>query len=293
MTLLLRTPSELREALIPTRRAGRRIGLVPTMGALHPGHMSLIQAAVADCDVVVASIFVNPLQFGPNEDLDAYPRDLQADLAQLEPAGVDVVFHPDPETFTPKDRLTSVEVRGLTDRLEGASRPTHFTGVTTIVSKLLHCVDPDRAYFGEKDYQQLAVLRRMVADLDFRVRIVGCPIVREPDGLAMSSRNAYLTPDERRQALALSGALREVASGWLGPHAGDAGWARQTLRTRLGEAPGVRLDYAEVCHPETLEPLEDVVDGSAQALVAAHVGTTRLIDNIRLDQPTPAQGAGG
>jgi pantoate--beta-alanine ligase len=293
MTLLARTREELREALAGTRRAGRRIGFVPTMGALHEGHLSLVRAAVDQCDVVVASIFVNPLQFAPHEDLAGYPRDLAHDLRILRPAGVDLVFHPDPATFTPQDRATTVEVHGLTDRLEGASRPTHFRGVTTIVTKLFHCVDPDRAYFGEKDFQQLAVIRRMVADLDFRVRVVGCPIVREPDGLAMSSRNRYLSPSERQEALALSAALREVAAGWRTEHAGGAGWARETLRTRLAHAPGVRLDYAEVCDPETLERLEGVVAGPAQALVAAHVGTTRLIDNIRLDRvgTPPAAGA--
>jgi pantoate--beta-alanine ligase len=292
MTLLARTPAELREHLRPSRLAGRRIGFVPTMGALHDGHLSLVRAAVAECDVVVASIFVNPLQFGPGEDLEAYPRDLGRDLALLDPAGVGVVFHPDPAAFTPPGGLTDVVVRGLTEPLEGASRPTHFRGVTTIVAKLLHVVDPDRAYFGEKDFQQLAVIRRMVTDLDFRTRIVGCPVVREPDGLALSSRNAYLSPREREQALALSAALHEVAGGWAGAHPGDAGWARDRLRTILAAAPGVRLDYAEVVDPATLEPLEGVVEGPAQALVAAHVGTTRLIDTIRLDRAAPAGAAG-
>jgi pantoate--beta-alanine ligase len=280
MTLIARTAAEVREALLPARRAGRRIGFVPTMGALHEGHLSLVRAAAQACDVVVASIFVNPLQFAPTEDLAAYPRDLDADLALLEEVGLDLLFHPDPAAFTPADRRTTVTVDGLTAVLEGASRPTHFAGVTTIVTKLLHVVDPDRAFFGEKDFQQLAVLRRMAADLDFRVRIVGCPIVRDADGLALSSRNAYLSADERRDALALSRALRAVADGW----GGDAGWARSTLRTMLGDAPGLDLDYAEVVDPDTLEPIDGVADGPAQALVAARVGTTRLIDNIRLDR---------
>jgi pantoate--beta-alanine ligase len=280
-----RTPAEVREALLPARRAGRRIGFVPTMGALHEGHLSLVRAAAADCDVVVASIFVNPLQFGAGEDLGRYPRDLAGDLDRLDPAGVDLVFHPDAGAFTPPTRRTTVMVDGLTAHLEGASRPTHFAGVTTIVTKLLHVVDPDRAYFGEKDYQQLAVIRRMVADLDFRVRIVGCPIVRERDGLALSSRNVYLSPQERDQALALSRALRATADGWLGEHRGDAAWAAQRLRSILDDAPGVVPDYAVVVDPATLEPLDGHVDGPAHALVAARVGTTRLIDNHRLDRP--------
>jgi pantoate--beta-alanine ligase len=283
MTLLVRTAAEVREALVPARRSGRRIGLVPTMGALHEGHRSLVSAAAADCEVVCASIFVNPLQFAPGEDLDAYPRDLDADLAWLEAGGVDVVFHPDPTAFTAPERRTTVTVAGLTERLEGASRPTHFAGVTTIVTKLLNVVDPDRAYFGEKDYQQLAVIRQLVADLDVRTRIVGCPIVRDPDGLALSSRNSYLTPQQREQALVLSRALRTVAQGWTDAHAGDVGWARTVLAGTIGEAPGVLLDYAEVVDPVSLEPLEDRVAAPAQALVAARVGATRLIDNIRLD----------
>ena len=173
------------------------VGLVPTMGALHAGHLSLVVAARQTCASVVASVFVNPLQFGPGEDLDAYPRDLDGDLAQLRLAGVDAVFEPSVADFVPPDLATTVSVAGLTDGLEGASRPEHFAGVTTIVTKLLHVVAPDRAFFGEKDYQQLAVIRRMVADLDLPVDIVGRPIVRDEDGLALSSRNAYLSADER------------------------------------------------------------------------------------------------
>jgi pantoate--beta-alanine ligase len=285
MTLVIRTREEVREALQGTRHAGRRIGFVPTMGALHEGHLSLVRTAARECDVVVVSIFVNPLQFGPDEDLAAYPRDLQGDVQRLEPAGADLVFHPHAATFTPPGRLTTVQVAGLTEHLEGASRPSHFAGVTTIVTKLLHVVDPDRAYFGEKDLQQLAVIRRMVADLDFRVRIVGCPIVRDRDGLALSSRNAYLSAAERRDALALSRSLRAVREGWAGAHAGDVTWARSTLTSMLEDAPGVDLDYAEIVAPETLEPLDGEVGTAAHALVAARVGSTRLLDNIRLDRP--------
>jgi pantoate--beta-alanine ligase len=279
---LVRDVARLRALLAPLRRAGERIGFVPTMGALHAGHASLVERAAAECDVVVVSIFVNRLQFAPSEDLDAYPRTLEADLALLEPLGVRAVLAPDAGAFTPADGRTTVSVGGLTAHLEGASRPTHFDGVTTIVAKLLNVVQPDRAYFGEKDFQQLAVVRQMVRDLAMPVEVVGCPVVRDADGLALSSRNTYLSADERADALALSRVLREAAGTW----GGDAGSARRRLRATLAAAPGIDLDYAEVVDPETLEPLEGVVDGPGQALVAARVGTTRLIDTIRLE---PAQ----
>ena len=257
----------------------RPVGLVPTMGALHVGHLSLVEAARKGNATLTVSIFVNPLQFGPGEDFERYPRALTEDLALLRDAGADIVFTPRAAEFTPPHRLTTVAVAELTTRLEGTSRPGHFDGVTTIVAKLLHVVGPDRAYFGEKDFQQLAVIRRMVADLDMPVTVVGCPIVRETDGLAMSSRNAYLSAAQRREALALSAALHQVAAAWDG----DADAARSALRRRLLPASGVRLDYAEVIDPETLEPLEGVVGGPAQAVVAAFVGATRLIDNVRLE----------
>jgi len=282
---LARTVREARDALRPWRQAGERIGLVPTMGALHEGHLSLVRCAATECAIVVASIFVNPLQFAPAEDFGAYPRDLERDLRLLDPLGIDLVFAPDPADFTPPGRRTTVSVAGLTAGLEGASRPAHFDGVTTIVAKLLNVVQPDRAYFGEKDFQQLGVIRAMVRDLDVPVEVVGCPTVRDPDGLAVSSRNLYLSPGQRAQALALSQALRGVEAQWDG----DADHARAMLTSRLGAAPGIRLDYAEVVDPETLEPLEGVVDGPAQAVVAAYVGATRLIDNCRLE---PAGGRG-
>lgn len=279
---LTHTIREARAFIAPHRRAGRCLGLVPTMGALHEGHLSLVRRAMRECDLVVVSIFVNPLQFAPDEDLDAYPRDLEGDLSLLDglgQPGVDLVFAPTPSAFTPPGRRTTVTVSGLTSGLEGASRPTHFAGVTTIVTKLLNVVLPDRAYFGEKDFQQLAVIRQMVRDLDMPVEIVGCPTVRDPDGLALSSRNAYLTPEQRTQALVLSAALREIAAEWDG----DASRARDALRRRIASAPGVRLDYAEVVDPETLKPLRGVVEGPAHAVVAAVVGATRLIDNCRLE----------
>jgi pantoate--beta-alanine ligase len=281
---LARSVAALRERLAPHRRAGRAIGLVPTMGALHEGHLSLVRAAAEGTDVVVVSIFVNPLQFGAGEDLDAYPRTLERDLALLAGEGiVDVVFAPDAADFTPPDRLTTVHVAGLTERLEGASRPTHFDGVTTIVAKLLCAALPDRAYFGEKDFQQQAVVRRMVRDLDLPVEVVTCSVVREPDGLAMSSRNAYLSVEERVHALALSRSLSALRAAWEG----DAAAGRSLLVDMLTNAPGIQLDYAEVVDPVTLEPLEGVRSGAAQAVVAARVGSTRLIDTAALPPAAP------
>ncbi|MEO2107768.1 MAG: pantoate--beta-alanine ligase [Actinomycetota bacterium] len=275
---LVRTPEEVRTVLDAHRRAGRTIGFVPTMGALHEGHLSLVRAAAAADDVVVVSIFVNPLQFGEGEDLDAYPRTLDADLDLLAPEGVALVFSPAPSDFTPETRRTTVHVEGLTGGLEASTRPTHFDGVTTIVTKLFNVIGADHAYFGEKDFQQQAILRRMALDLDMRTEVVTCPIVREADGLALSSRNVYLSPDQRRDALALSQALRELADGWEGNV--DSG--RSTLLGRLTAAQGIQLDYAEIIDPETLEPLEGVRSGDCQAVVAAWVGTTRLIDTMRL-----------
>jgi pantoate--beta-alanine ligase len=271
------TPAELQGLLAPRRAAGP-VGLVPTMGALHAGHLSLGDRARADSATVVVSIFVNPLQFAPHEDFEAYPRDLDRDVALLGDRA-DLVFAPDPAAFTPSERATTVHVAGLTDVLEGASRAGHFDGVTTVVEKLFNAVRPDRAYFGEKDFQQLAVIRRMAADLGQPLAVVGCPIVRDDDGLALSSRNVYLSHEERAQALAIPRALHDVAAAYDG----DADVARQRLTSTLEGAPGLRLDYAEVVDPETLAALEGVAGGPARALVAAHVGTTRLIDNIRLD----------
>ena len=260
------------------------VGLVPTMGALHEGHLSLARVARRGCRTVVASIFVNPLQFGEDEDFERYPRAMAQDLELLESVGVDVVFTPHAVELTPPGRLTTVTVARLTDRYEGVSRPGHFDGVTTIVSKLFNLVRPDRAFFGEKDFQQLAVIKRMVADLNLPISVVGCPIVRDPDGLALSSRNSFLSAEQRESALALSAALREAAAEW----AGDADEARLILHRKLDAAPGVRLDYAEVVDPVTLVQLEGVVEGPAQALVAAYVGDTRLIDNIRLEPGSQA-----
>ena len=265
-------------------RLPRPLGLVPTMGALHEGHLSLARVAKRGCRSVVASIFVNPLQFGPLEDFERYPRAMANDLGLLESLGVDLAFTPHAVELTPPGRLTTVSVARLTDRFEGMSRPGHFDGVTTIVSKLLNLVRPDRAFFGEKDFQQLMVIRRMVKDLNLQVSIVGCPIIRDPDGLALSSRNIFLSPEERRSAASLYEALVEAAADW----GRDADAARLIMERKISSAPGVRLDYAEVVDPETLVQLEGVVEGPAQALVAADIGDTRLIDNIRLEpHPRP------
>ena len=266
----------LRRRLAELRRP---LGLVPTMGALHAGHLSLVEAARSDNATVAVSIFVNPLQFGQGEDFERYPRDIDADAELLDRAGADVVFAPDAASFTPPHRVTTVQVAGLGDVLDGVSRPGHFDGVATIVTKLFNTVQPDRAYFGEKDFQQLAVIRTLVADLNQPVTVIGCPIVRDADGLALSSRNVYLSAEQRQAARAISRSLRHAAATF----SGDVDETVSSLRRTLERASGVRLDYAEVVDPETLAPLEGVVEGPAQALVAAYVGDTRLIDNIRLE----------
>ena len=278
---VLRTIDDTRNLSWGTRASGSRLGLVPTMGALHAGHLSLVRAAKAKSDVVAASIFVNPTQFGPNEDFTRYPRDLNRDLALLEREGVDVVFVPSVEEMYPQQSVTWVTVDGLSDRLCGKSRPGHFRGVATVVAKLFNIVEPDLAFFGQKDAAQVAVIRRMVRDLDMSVAIEVCPIVREPDGLAMSSRNAYLSPEQRQDSLVLFRALtraRELFnSGERNPAALIAD-ARQELATK----PAVRLDYFEIVDPNELTPLA-TINRPALAAVAAFVGNTRLIDNIVLE----------
>ena len=261
-------------------RAGKQLGLVPTMGALHQGHLSLVRESKSQCDLTVVSIFVNPLQFGPTEDFSKYPRTLERDAAMLRELGVDWLFVPAVAEMYPQGAKTSVEVAGLSARLDGGSRPGHFRGVSTVVCKLFEIVRPDRAFFGQKDAAQVAVLRKMVRDLDMDVEIVVCPIVREPDGLAMSSRNAYLNAEQRQQALVLRRSLRQVTS------AVDAGerqaqkLAEIGIRT-IGSEPGARLDYFAIVNADTLEPVATVSRGTLVA-VAAWVGTTRLIDNILL-----------
>jgi pantoate--beta-alanine ligase len=280
---ILRAKDELRDALVEPRRAGRAIGLVPTMGCLHEGHLSLLRAARAECDVVVMSLFVNPAQFGPGEDLDRYPRDEERDLRLAAKAGVDLVYAPPVREVYPEGFSTKVEVEGLTEVLDGdpARRgPGHFRGVTTVVAKLFNTVGPDVAYFGQKDAQQAAAIRRMVRDLDFPLRVEVLPTVREPDGLAMSSRNAYLGPEDRQRAAALSRALRAAEEG---ARAGllEAGIA--AARRELAAA-GVEPEYLEALDAEELYPVAELNGRPVLIAVAAQVGGARLIDNV-LIQP--------
>jgi pantoate--beta-alanine ligase len=274
------TAEDMREACRGARSGGKRLGFVPTMGALHEGHLSLVRAARAGCDVVAASIFVNPTQFGLNEDLAKYPRAFERDRELLEKEGAQLLFAPSVEEMYPASAVTWVTVEGLSDRLDGRSRPGHFRGVTTVVSKLLHVVEPDAAFFGEKDAAQVAIIRRMVCDLKFPVEIVACPIVREADGLAMSSRNAYLDPLQRKQALVLHRALMRVKECWKRGER-DAARLATTGREEIARERSVRLDYLEIVDPDGLGAVEDVTGGALVA-VAAFVGTTRLIDNILL-----------
>ncbi|HEV8652187.1 MAG TPA: pantoate--beta-alanine ligase [Actinomycetes bacterium] len=272
------TSAELAAALAAARAAGARVGLQPTMGALHAGHRANFAIAGTENDVVAGSIFVNPLQFGPAEDLARYPRSLDADLAACEASGVDLVFTPDEQEMWPSPPAVRLCVGALADRLEGALRPGHLDGVATVVAKLLHLVGPARAYFGEKDAQQLAVVRRMVADLAFPHQIVACPTVREPDGLAMSSRNAYLSPEERRTAPVLYRALLAGRSAWrTGVHEPTA--VEKAARELLDQAPGVEVQYVALVDRDTFEPAAVAAAGQVLA-VAARVGPTRLIDNL-------------
>ena len=272
--------AELRHAQVMWSIRDRSVGFVPTMGALHEGHLSLVRAARDACDRVVVSIFVNPTQFGPTEDLEKYPRTFEQDKVLLEGAGVDLLFAPNAEEIYPRGAQTFVTVEELSSRLDGLSRPGHFRGVATVVAKLFNLVQPNVAFFGQKDAAQVAVLRRMVRDLNFPVEMVVCPTVREPDGLAMSSRNRYLSPQERKSALALSHALRAMENtAKAGEHRADILLA-QGLRV-LESEPGIRVDYLAAVHPDTLEPLENLAAGGLLA-VAAFAGETRLIDNVLL-----------
>jgi len=267
-------------------RAWRRerkgsVGLVPTMGALHAGHLSLVAAACGENDRVAATLFVNPKQFGPQEDLALYPRDLERDVRLLEGAGTEAVFAPSVEAMYPPGAETTVDVGSVALPLEGERRPGHFRGVATVVLKLLEIASPDRAYFGEKDAQQLAVVRRLVADLDVPVQIRSCPIVREADGLALSSRNAYLSPEERKAATVLFRALEAAGSRWrAGERHGPA--LREAMTETLGGEPLARTDYAAVADPATFREV-DVASGPVRLLLAVHIGRTRLIDNRLLD----------
>jgi pantoate--beta-alanine ligase len=285
------TIAEMRE-LLDERRADRQVvGFTPTMGYLHDGHGSLMRAAGADCDVIVASIFVNPLQFAADEDLDTYPRDLERDSDLAAENGVRYLFVPSTEEMYPQGAvLTSVSVAELSARWDGASRPTHFTGVATVVSKLFNIIGPCRAYFGEKDFQQLAIIRRMAADLSMPVDVVGCAIVREPDGLAMSSRNTYLSPEDRAAAVVLRRTLdlgqEMIGDGETNPEAVVAAMAENVERE-----PRAALDYVAVVDADTLEVPERINPQSGRLLIAAHLGRTRLIDNSSAVPEQPAAGA--
>jgi len=287
---VVRSVRELRRALGASRGDGATIGLVPTMGAFHEGHLSLMHRARERCDVVVVSLFVNPAQFAPGEDLEAYPRDEARDAALAAAEGVDLLFVPSVAEVYPAGDATTVTVAGMTETLCGALRgPEHFHGVTTVVAKLLNMVDPDVAFFGGKDAQQAAVLRRMTRDLWWDVEIEVCPIVREADGLAMSSRNVYLSGDERRRALALRAGL-DAAEAAVAAGETDAGAVAGATRAAM-ESAGVEPEYAEVVNPETLTPVA-AIDGDALVAVAARVGAARLIDNTMVRVPAGAHPTG-
>ncbi|MFD1774198.1 pantoate--beta-alanine ligase [Paenibacillus rhizophilus] len=283
---VVRTIEQLREAVGFMRDAGLGpVGLVPTMGYLHDGHASLLRRAGEMCGTVVMSIFVNPIQFGPNEDYEAYPRDERRDLELAEREGVDIVFIPAVEVMYPREIRSKIVVSSLTTRLCGASRPGHFDGVTTVVAKLFNLVQPDYAFFGLKDAQQVAVLRQMVDDLNMNVKIVPCPIVREGDGLALSSRNVYLSAEERRQALVLSRSLREARTAVEEGRAATTGEVRELLTGVISGSPLADIDYAEILTFPELEPLEGnfpLIEAEGEIIMALAVrfGRTRLIDNI-------------
>jgi len=270
----------MRSASRAVRGAGKRVGFVPTMGALHEGHLSLVRAARGSSDIVAASIFVNPTQFGPSEDLAKYPRSFERDCELLKLEGVELLFAPSVDEMYPAGAVTWVTVEGLSDKLDGRSRPGHFRGVTTVVAKLFHIVEPNAAFFGQKDAAQVAIIRRMVSDLHLPVEIVVCPIVREVDGLAMSSRNAYLDPEQRKQALVLHRSLMRVEQ-LVAAGERNTGKLMAAGREEFARERSVRLDYFEIVDANTLDSVEDI-SGGALVAVAAFVGTTRLIDNVLL-----------
>ncbi len=285
--VLARTIAELRQQVQAQRTAGKRIGFVPTMGYLHEGHAALIRLAAQECEYVVTSDFVNPTQFAPTEDFERYPRDLQRDLQVAEQAGSHVLFAPSVEEMYPEGFATTVSIRGITEKFEGAFRPTHFDGVVTVVSKLFNIVQPDRAYFGQKDYQQLLVIRQLVRDLNFPIEVVMVPTVREPDGLALSSRNVYLSAEERQKALSLYRALQAGQSVIL-----QGERRRSVIEARMQEVlsavPELRIDYAAAALAETLEQPEAFSPGARVVLlVAARLPSARLIDNLLVQVPNP------
>lgn len=273
-----RTPAEVKEVIKDWKKQGYSIGLVPTMGYLHEGHGSLIKRAVEDNDKVMVSVFVNPIQFGPNEDLETYPRDFDADLKMIESLGADMVFHPEPSDMYASDFSTTISVAGVSENLCGARRPGHFNGVCTVVTKLFNLSEADRAYFGQKDAQQLAVVRRMVRDLNANIEIIGCPIIREDDGLAKSSRNTYLSSEERQAATVLNKAL---CTGKQMVEEGEK--SALAVKTRIediiSKEPLAKIDYVEITDWNSIEPV-DIIDGSILCAIAVYIGNTRLIDNF-------------
>ena len=275
------TVKEVREQVKEWKKQGLSVGFVPTMGYLHEGHKSLMDAARKDNDKVVVSIFVNPMQFGPTEDLATYPRDLEHDTALCEDAGVDLIFHPEPEEMYEKDFCSFVDMTGLTEGLCGKTRPIHFRGVCTVVNKFFNIVTPDRAYFGQKDGQQLAVIKRMVRDLNMDIEIVGCPIVREEDGLAKSSRNTYLSEEERKAALILS---KTVALGKeLAKTEKDADKVVEAMKKNIETEPLAKIDYVEAVDALSMAPVK-TLEGTCMLAMAVYIGKTRLIDNTLINE---------
>ncbi len=277
MIPVVKTIDEVRQYVKKWKKEGKTVGFVPTMGFLHEGHKSLIVRAVSENDCVVVSVFVNPTQFAPNEDFEAYPRDIVKDAELCEAAGADIIFNPEPEEMY-RDALTSVSVDKITKGLCGKTRPTHFDGVCLVVSKLFNIVAPDRAYFGQKDAQQLMVVRKMVKDLNFDIEIIGCPIIREEDGLAKSSRNTYLNPDERKAALCLSRALK-MGREMIENGETSAEKVLDAMREEIEKEPLARVDYIEIVDTATLEAAVNI-KGSILAAMAVYIGKTRLIDNF-------------
>lgn len=275
---IVSTVEEVREQVKAWRQQGLSVGLVPTMGYLHEGHKSLIDKAVEQNDRVVVSVFVNPIQFGPGEDLATYPRDLERDAALCENAGASLIFHPEPENMYFDDFCTYIDMSGLTEGLCGKTRPTHFRGVCTVVGKLFNIVEPDRAYFGQKDAQQLAVIRRMVRDLNFNLEIVGCPIIREEDGLAKSSRNTYLSPEERQAAVILHKGLEKGEELVRGGEK-SAAVVKKAIRDIIESEPLARVDYVDIVDFDNIQEIDTLGD-SVLAAVAVYIGKTRLIDNF-------------
>ena len=277
---IVETIEELRKQVKEWKKQGLSVGLVPTMGYLHEGHQSLMEAAGKENDKVVVSIFVNPMQFGPAEDLAEYPRDLDHDAKVCEKAGVDLIFHPEPEEMYAPDFCSFVDMTGLTEGLCGKTRPIHFRGVCTVVNKLFNIVQPDRAYFGQKDGQQLAVVRRMVRDLNMDIEIIGCPIVREEDGLAKSSRNTYLSQEERKAALILSKTIRLGEE--MAKTEKDAQKVIEAMKKNIETEPLAKIDYVEAVDAVSMEPVK-TLDGECMLAMAVYIGKTRLIDNTLLN----------